>query len=377
MVIGGPDYGSLKDWRDRMLRRMETMPELVNPDSDYQERKPQMNISVDRDRAGTLGVSLSSIGRTLETMLGSRIVTTYIDRGREYNVILQGTDADRSSPDDLTNLYVRSSLHGQLVPLSNLVLIDEQAGPSELNRFDRMRSIKLTADLGPGTSQGAAIDALYQAALEELPASARISWDGESQEFLESGYSLYLTFALALMIVFLVLAAQFESFVNPLVILVTVPLALSGALLGLWAYGASINVFSQIGAILLIGLSAKNGVLIVEFANQLRDRGVDFREAVIRASSLRLRPILMTSACTTFGALPLLLGTGAGAESRQPIGIVVVFGVSVSALLTLIAVPAIYALFARRTRSPQHVSQVIERIRSAAAGTPAQVQQPD
>jgi multidrug efflux pump len=202
-------------------------------------------------------------------------------------------------------------------------------------------------------------------ALEALPASARISWDGESKEYLESGSSLYLTFGLALVIVFLVLAAQFESFINPMIILVTVPLAMTGALLGLWGYGSSVNVFSQIGAILLIGLSAKNGVLIVEFASQLRDRGIPFRDSVIEAASVRLRPILMTSACTTFGALPLLLGTGAGAESRQPIGIVVVYGVAISAALTLFVVPAMYVLFARRTSSPQHVSRVIDRLREA------------
>jgi multidrug efflux pump len=370
MVLGGPDYEQLKKWRDQMLTAMEAMPELVNVDSDYQERKPQMKISVDRDRAATLGVSLSNVGRTLETMLGSRIVTTYVDRGREYNVVLMGEDADRSSPDDLTNLYVRSAQTGRLIPLSNLVVISEMAGPSELKRFDRMRSITVSAALAEGVRLGEAIDKLYQVALETLPASARISWDGESQDYLESGSSLYLTFGLALVIVFLVLAAQFESFINPLVILVTVPLALTGALLGLWAYGSSLNVFSQIGAILLIGLSAKNGVLIVEFANQLRDRGLEFRESVIEAASVRLRPILMTSACTTFGALPLLLGTGAGAESRQPIGIVVVYGVTISAILTLFVVPAIYILLARSTSSPQHVSRLIESLRASSENQP-------
>jgi multidrug efflux pump len=367
MVLGGPDYEQLKLWRDDMLAAMEAMPELVSTDSDFQERKPQMKISVDRDRAATLGVSLANVGRTLETMLGSRIVTTYVDRGREYNVVLMGEDADRSSPDDLTNLYVRSAQTGRLIPLSNLVQITEMAGPSELKRFDRMRSITVSAALAEGVRLGEAIEKLYAVALETLPASARISWDGESQDYLESGTSLYLTFGLALVIVFLVLAAQFESFINPLVILVTVPLALTGALLGLWAYGSSLNVFSQIGAILLIGLSAKNGVLIVEFANQLRDRGMKFREAVIEAASVRLRPILMTSACTTFGALPLLLGTGAGAESRQPIGIVVVYGVTISAILTLFIVPAIYVLFARSTSSPQHVSRLIESLRASNA----------
>ncbi|MEE4174156.1 MAG: efflux RND transporter permease subunit [Xanthomonadales bacterium] len=367
LVLGGPDYTTLRQWRDDLLAAMEQMPELVDPDSDYQERKPQMNISVDRDRAGALGVSLSAIGRTLETMLGSRVVTTYVDRGREYNVVLQGRDSDRASTEDLTNLYVRSETTGTLIPLSNLVQIDEVAGPGELNRFDRMRAITMTADLAPGVRLGEAIERLTEVAEETLPPSARIGWDGESQDYLESGSSLAITFALALVIVFLVLAAQFESFVNPLIILVTVPLALSGALLGLWALGGTINVFSEIGAILLIGLSAKNGVLIVEFANQLRDRGMGLRESILEASAVRLRPILMTSACTTFGAMPLLLASGAGAESREPIGIVVVFGVTLSAFLTLVAVPSLYLLFARNTRSPQHVSQVIEALRSRVA----------
>ena len=365
MVVGGPDYEQLQSWRDDLLVALENRPELLNPDSNYQERKPQMNIAVDRDRAAILGVSLQNVGRTLETMLGSRIVTTYIDRGRDYNVILMGKEADRASPDDLNNLYVRSGLTSQLVPLSNLVQITETAGPTELNRFDRMRSITISAALADGVRLGDGIDAMREVTAATLPPSARISWDGESKEYLESGQSLYLTFALALIIVFLVLAAQFESFISPAVILVTVPLAMTGALAGLWLYGSSINVFSQIGAILLIGLSAKNGVLIVEFANQLRDRGSEFSEAVIEAATIRLRPILMTSAATSFGALPLLLGTGAGAESRLPIGIVVVFGVAISSVLTLFIVPSLYVLFARKTSSPQRVTRMIEQLQNA------------
>ena len=364
LVLGGPDYGQLQEWRDVLLAEIAAMPELIDADSNYQERKPQMKIAVDRDRAAALGVSLNSVGRTLETMLGSRVVTTYIDRGREYDVILQGQDADRTSPDDLTNLYVRSTTNGQLIPLANLVTLEEIAGPDELNRFDRMRAITIEAGLADGVALGEALDALGERARAVLPASARIGWDGESLEYLQTGGSLYLTFGLALLIAFLVLAAQFESFVHPVIIMITVPLALTGALLGLIAYGSSINVFTQIGAILLIGLAAKNGVLIVEFANQLRDRGSEFREAVIEAATIRLRPILMTSACTTFGALPLLLGTGAGAESRQPIGIVIVFGVAISAVLTLFAVPALYAVLARFTRSPQHVARLIESLRA-------------
>jgi multidrug efflux pump len=261
-----------------------------------------------------------------------------------------------------------------LVPLSNLVKITEQAGPPELRRFDRMRSITVSAGLAEGVKLGEAIEKLYTTAQATLPSSARLSWDGESKEFLESGSSLALTFGMALLIVFLVLAAQFESFVNPLIIMVTVPLALMGAVLGLWAYGSSVNVFSQIGVILLVGLSAKNGVLIVEFANQLRDRGYEFHKAVIDAAGVRLRPILMTSAATTFGALPLLLASGAGAESRQPIGIVIVFGVTISAVLTLFVVPALYVLFAKRTHSPQHMSLIIEKLRfGIKSETPEQV----
>jgi multidrug efflux pump len=364
LVLGGPDYESLAIWRDELLEAMAALPGLIDPDSNYQERKPQMKVSVDRDRAAALGVSLLTIGQTLETMLGSRIVTTYVDRGREYNVILQANAADRRGPDDLSNLYVRSSSSDRLIPLSNLVSLHEEAGPDELNRFDRMRAVTIEAGLEPGLSLGAALDAVEKTAAEVLPPSARLDWDGESREFLEAGSSLYITFGLALLIVFLVLAAQFESFVHPLIIMITVPLALTGALLGLAITGASLNVFSQIGAILLIGLSAKNGVLIVEFANQLRDRGEPFANAVVEAASIRLRPILMTSACTTGGALPLFLASGAGAESRQPIGTVVVFGVAISALLTLFVVPALYALIARRTQSPDHVSRDIERLRA-------------
>jgi multidrug efflux pump len=367
MVMGGPDYAQLQQWRDEMLAALENVPELRDADSNYQERKPQMNISVDRDRSATLGVSLVSIGRTLETMLGSRKVTTFIDRGREYNVILMGKESDRSSPDDLTNLYVRSNLTGDLIPLANLVRITETAGPAQLTRHDRMRSITIQAGLAEGVSLGEGIEAMTGAASETLPAAARISWDGDSKEYLESGGSLYLTFALALLVVFLVLAAQFESFINPLIILVTVPLAMTGALAGLLIYGSSINVFSQIGAILLIGLAAKNGVLIVEFANQLRDRGMSIKDAVLDAAAVRLRPILMTSAATTFGAFPLLFGSGAGWESRQPIGIVIVFGVAISSLLTLFIVPPLYALFAKQTSSPQRVSRLIEQMQHAAA----------
>jgi multidrug efflux pump len=364
VVLGGTEYPDLVKWRDELIARMQENPAFANVQSNYEERKPQLRVAVDRDRAADLGVSLQTVSRTLETVLGSRIVTTYIDRDREYNVILQGRAEDRATPTDLDNLYVRSDRTGDLIPLSNLVKLSELAGPARLNRFDRMRSITVSAALTPGYTLGPSLEAVEKIVKQHLPATVRLNYDGQSREFKQSGGQLYLTFLLALVVVFLVLAALFESFLHPFVIITTVPLAVIGALVGLWIYGMSINVFSQIAAIMLVGLAAKNGILIVEFANQLRDRGVEYREAVIEAAAIRLRPVLMTSFCTAFGALPLMLASGAGAESRQAIGVVVFYGVVISAVLTLGVVPAVYTLAARNTRSPQAIARIIERLRT-------------
>ncbi|HEY0683951.1 MAG TPA: efflux RND transporter permease subunit [Steroidobacter sp.] len=367
IVLGGSDYEELTRWRDIILAKAAENPGLTNLESDYYARKPQIRVSVDRNRAGDLGVSLTAVGRTLETMMGSRIVTTYLDRGEQYNVILQAKDTDRATTSDLTNIYVRSATTRQLVPLSNLVTVEETAGPIELKRFNRLRSVKLSANLTPGYSLGEALDYMENLIRTELPPHAVINYDGESREFKRSGDALYITFMLALVIVFLVLAAQFESFRHPMIIMMTVPLAVAGALLGLWMTDRSINVYSQIGCIMLIGLAAKNGILIVEFANQLRDRGVEFVEAIIESSAIRLRPVLMTSLCTVFGAVPLLVASGAGAESRSTIGSVIVYGVTFSLLLTLYVVPVVYAFVARNTQSPEYISQMIERLRSASS----------
>ncbi|HEY0683734.1 MAG TPA: efflux RND transporter permease subunit [Steroidobacter sp.] len=361
-VLGGPDYESLAVWSNKMLDLAREYPGLRNLDTSYKERKPQLRVSVDRSRAAELGVSLQTVGRTLETVLGSRIVTTYVDRGREYNVILQASDEARETITDLTNIRVRSARGDALIPLSNVVHVEETAGPVQLPRFNRLRSVEIRGDLVPGYTLGDAIEWFQKTAASELPPEAVVMWDGESEQYLRAGEQMYLTFFFALAIVFLVLAAQFESFVHPGIIMVTVPLALLGAVFGLKLYGATINIFSQIAVIMLIGIAAKNGVLIVEFANQLRDRGVEFTEAVVKAAETRLRPVLMTSLCTAFGALPLLFATGAGSEQRIPIGIVVFYGTIVSVFLTLFAVPAVYSIFARRTRSPEHVSRVLDRM---------------
>jgi len=367
VVLQGTEYTDLIQWRDLLMARLGDNPGLTNVQSNYEERKPQLSVAVDRNRAADLGISLQTVSRTLETVLGSRVVTTFIDRDREYNVILQGRAEDRATPADLDNLYVRSDRTGELVPLSNLVKLNELAGPMRLNRFDRQRAITVSAALTPGYALGDALRYVENVVEKEMPPSVKLAFDGPSREFQQSGTQLYWLFVLALVIVFLVLAALFESFLHPLIIITTVPLAITGALVGLWMYGMSINVYSQIAAIMLVGLAAKNGILIVEFANQLRDRGLDYTEAVIEAAAIRLRPVLMTSFCTAFGALPLMLAAGAGAGSLQSIGVVVVYGVVISVLLTLVVVPAVYSLVARNTGSPDAVAQRLEGLRAGLA----------
>jgi multidrug efflux pump len=366
IVLGGTNYDELAQWRDIVMEEASKLPGLSNLQSDYNERKPKIDVFVDRDRAADLGVSLSSVGRTLETILGSRVVTTFVRDGEEYRVILQGTDERRQTPSDLETIYVRSQSSGALIPLSNLVRLEEIAGPVDLRRFDRMRSITISASLEENYSLGDALAEFERIFRDNLPESARLGYDGESREFKATGKSIYVTFLLALVIAYLVLAAQFESFKHPLIIMTTVPLAVTGALIGLSVFGATINIYSQIGAIMLIGLAAKNGILIVEFANQLRDRGEDYREAVIHSAKTRLRPVLMTSMCTAFGSVPLLLATGAGELSRQSIGAVVFFGVTFSVLLTLVVVPAVYVLVAKNTHSPEYVSQLIDKLASSS-----------
>lgn len=364
LVLGGPNYEELVQWRDRMMARMDEYPGLLAPDSDYKETRPQMRVMIDRARAADLGVSVTEIGRTLETMMGSRRVTTFVDDGREYDVIMQGERDKRMTPADLGQTQVRGR-NGSLIPLSNLVTLEELAEPGRFNRFNRLRAITVTAELAPGTSMGEAIAWAQQTAHEELPGHAQIDWKGETREYLRSGSAVLMTFAMALLIVYLVLAAQFESFIHPLVIMFTVPLAVLGALIGLWISGGTLNLFSQIGIVMLVGLAAKNGILIVEFANQLRDEGRSVSQAIAEASAVRLRPILMTSTATVVGALPLVISGGPGSASRAAIGIVIIFGVSFATLLTLFVVPAFYALLAPFTRSPDALKHELEALEAS------------
>ncbi|MCP3126807.1 efflux RND transporter permease subunit [Shewanella sp. KJ2020] len=360
-VIGGPSYEELALWRDIMMEKAAENPQLLGLDHDYKETKPQLRVVIDRDRAASLGVSISNIGRTLESMLGSRLVTTFMRDGEEYDVVVEGERSNQNTAADLQNIYVRSERSKELIPLSNLVTVEEFADASSLNRYNRMRAITIEASLADGYSLGEALDYMNQLARAYLPAEAVISYKGQSLDYQESGSSMYFVFLLALGVVFLVLAAQFESYIHPMVIMLTVPLATVGALLGLWFTGQSLNIYSQIGIIMLVGLAAKNGILIVEFANQLRDKGVDFDRAIIQASCQRLRPILMTGITTAAGAVPLVLAAGAGAETRFVIGVVVLSGILLATLFTIFVIPSAYGLFARNSGSPEAIAQQLEK----------------
>ena len=367
VVLGGPEYAEIAGWRDVLMARMEANPGLFSVDSDYQETRPQMRVQIDRQRASDLGVSVTDIGHALETMMGGRRVTTFVQDGEEYDVIVQAGRSNRTDPADLAALQVPGR-DGALVPLSNLVTLEELAEPGNLNRFNRLRAITISAGLTPGYELGEAIDWVNGVIEAELPEYAQVDWKGESREFQKAGGAVLLTFALALLVVYLVLAAQFESFVHPFTIMLTVPLAVLGALIGLALTGGTLNLFSQIGIVMLVGLAAKNGILIVEFANQLRDQGRSVHHAIVESASVRLRPILMTSVATIMGAMPLVLAGGPGSASRAAIGVVVIFGVAFSTLLSLLVVPAFYVLLAPYTRSPEAVGQELDRLE---AQTPA------
>ncbi|USD28160.1 efflux RND transporter permease subunit [Pseudoalteromonas sp. SCSIO 43201] len=358
-VLQGNDYDELAAWRDRILARARDNKGLVRLDHDYKETFPQFLISINKTRAADLGVSVNAIGQTLETMLGQRRVTTFIDRGEEYDVILKGTKADFSAPDNIADIYVKSRSDA-LVPLDSLITIKEEATAARLNRYNRMRAITITANLAGNYTLEQALDFLNKVAAEENDIDGAIDYKGESQLFYEGASAMTYVFILALTVTFLVLAAQFESFVHPLVIMLTVPLGLVGAMYGLFLTDSTLNIYSQIGIVMLIGLSAKNGILIVEFANQLRDKGIVFEQAIVDAAAQRLRPIIMTSLTTVMSSIPLVFATGPGFESRMVIGVVIFAGVSVATILTLFVIPTAYTLLAKKTQSPEETSKRLE-----------------
>ncbi|MCU7802238.1 MAG: efflux RND transporter permease subunit [Candidatus Thiodiazotropha sp. (ex Lucinoma borealis)] len=361
-VIGGGTYQELAEWRDILLHKInEDNPGFQGINWDYKETKPQLKVVIDYDRAAQLGVTVESIGRTLETMFGSRRVTTYIEEGEEYDVILEGERLDQQTPTDLSHLYVRSDTNGQLIQLANLISLQEVADSIKLNRYNRVRAITIEANLKHGLALGSALGYLEGLVHDHLPAHVIIDYKGQSRDYKTAGGSVKFVLLLGVVIVYLVLAAQFESWVHPFVIMLTVPLAMAGALLGLYLTDQTLNIYSQIGLIMLVGLAAKNGILIVEFANQLRDSGREIGEALMEAAHVRFRPIVMTGITTAAGSVPLLLSSGAGSETRTVIGTVILAGVIAATLFTLYIVPVAYHLLARHSGSPKQLAHRLER----------------
>ena len=353
-VIGGSDYKELFKWAEVLQEEAIHSPMLEGADLDYAETTPELVVSVDRERAAELGISVSEVSETLEVMLGGRSETTFVERGEEYDVYLRGDENSFNSMADLSQIYMRSA-KGELITLDSITHIEEVASAHKLSHTNKQKSITLKANLGEGYTLGEALDFLDETAIDILPSDISVSYTGESKDFKENQSSVLMVFGLALLVAYLVLAAQFESFINPMVVMFTVPMGVFGGFLGLFLTGQGLNIYSQIGMIMLIGMVTKNGILIVEFANQLRDRGVELEQAIIDASARRLRPILMTAFTTLIGAVPLIMSTGAGSESRIAVGTVVFFGMAFATFVTLLVIPAMYRLISGATHSPGFV----------------------
>ena len=348
-VVRNPDFNALVQGMDAFVGRARGIKGLINVDTDLRVTKPELVVSLDRDRAEDLGVPARDIATTLQTLLGGRDVSRFTSENKLYDVILRLDPQERATPSDISGLQVRGK-SGELVPLDAVTKIDERSGPRQLNHHNRVRSFTLSGSMAPGFTLGQALDSLNAAARETLPPGSTLDLAGESREFRDSGGTLYFAFVLALVFVFMVLAAQFESLLHPFTVLLAVPLAVTGALGALWLAGSTLNVYSQVGMILLIGLVSKNSILLVTYANDLRAQGRDAIAAMREAGRIRLRPILMTSVAAVFGALPIALGIGAGAGSRRPLGYAIIGGLVVSTLLTLYLVPAVFVVFERARR---------------------------
>jgi len=350
VVMSQAPFEVLQRYVDALIAEASKTPGLQNLDSDLRLDKPELKVSVNREKISDVGASVEAVGRTLETMLGGRQVTRFKKDGEQYDVIVQIVESERRSPTDISEIYVRGK-GNEMIKLSNLVVVRESVSPKNLNHFNRIRAATITATLAPGFPLGDGLAAMQDAARKVLPPTVQTDLNGLSREYRDSSTEIYFVFLLALAFIFLVLAAQFESFIDPFIIMLTVPLAVTGALLALWIAGGTLNIYSKIGLVTLVGLITKHGILIVEFANQIQARGKGVLEAVEEAAELRLRPILMTTGAMVLGAVPLAFASGAGAESRQQIGWVIVGGMLVGTMLTLFVVPTAYTLLARRHKT--------------------------
>jgi HAE1 family hydrophobic/amphiphilic exporter-1/multidrug efflux pump len=359
-VLKGNTYEELIKWKEILKTEIVKNKNLVNVDDDLDLTKPQLKIKINADKAADLGVSVDSIAKTIETMFGSKEVTKYTKDGREYSVMLQADVKNRREPSNLNKVVVRSS-SGKLVPLTSVATFYEESTYTSLNRYNRQRAVTISARLVGGYTISEALNYLEGITKEKLPANARVDYKGESLEFKNTSSDIYFIFILALFTAYLSLAAQFESWRHPLTIMLTVPLAILGGIIGLWVIGSSLNIYSQIALIVLIGLAAKNGILIVEFANQLRTQGLQLKEAIIESCRVRLRPILMTSVATIIGVVPLIIATGPGAASRATVGIVIFMGMLFATLFTLYVIPVMYLIIGKNTGRMDAVEIELEK----------------
>ena len=359
-VLLGNTYEDLIKWKEVIKKEARKNKNLTNIEDDFNQTKAILNVKIDQEKASDLGVSTLEIGRSVETIFGSRNVTKFTKDGREYDIILQGDIKNRKEPSNLAKVYVRSKNSGQLVSLSNLVSLEEEGIAPILSRYNRQKAITISANIVGDYSLSDALTFLEKTTKDNFP-DARIAYKGESEELKETSYQIYLIFALALLTAYLVMAAQFESFKHPFTIMLTVPLAIFGGILGLLVVGSSINIFSQIALIILIGLATKNGILIVEFANQLRDEGKDIEKSIIESANIRLRPILMTSTSTIIGVLPLVFSSGPGEASRLTVGITILFGMIFSTFFTLYVIPTIYLAIGKNTKSINYVEKELNK----------------
>jgi multidrug efflux pump len=352
VINSANDYELLLQVVDRVKKRAMESGKFAFVDVDLAFDKPEVVVDIDRAKAAQMGVSMQDLGGTLATLLGEAEINRFTIEGRSYKVIAQVERPFRDNPDWLNNYYVKNT-KGELLALSTLITITDRARPRQLNQFQQLNSAILSGV--PLVSMGEAIDLVHQIAREEAPVGFSFDYAGASRQYVQEGSALWVTFALALAIIFLVLAAQFESFRDPLVILVTVPLSICGALIPLFLGWSSMNIYTQVGLVTLIGLISKHGILIVEFANQLRkDKGLTAREAVEEAAAIRLRPVLMTTAAMVFGMVPLIIATGAGAVSRFDIGTVIATGMSIGTMFTLFVLPCVYTLLAKPDKPEEH-----------------------
>jgi len=368
-VLGGSDYKELEKYAELLRQQAEADGMVVGGDLDYSEKTPELVVTLDKERAAELGISLDDISETLEVMLGGSSETTYVERGEEYDVYLRGDENSFNNVSDLSQIYMRTR-GGDLITLDTLADIEEVASANRLSHYNKQKSITLGGSAAEDKSLGEVLDYLDAKAIELFPSDITISYTGESKEYKENRSSVFIVFGLALLVAYLVLAAQFESFINPLVVMFTVPMGVLGGFIGMVVMQQGLNIYSQIGMIMLIGMVTKNGILIVEFANQLRDKGHALEVAIIDASARRLRPILMTAFTTLAGSIPLIMSNGAGSESRISVGTVVFFGMAFATVVTLFVIPAMYRLISGRTHSPGHVEKLLNEELRLSEGKP-------